>query len=88
MTDGDKAEIHTRLTQLEAGQTNLEMEIRANTRLTNGMQQDVSEVLDILGTAKSGFKVLGVMGQVIKWSASIVAAVAAVWAALHNGGFK
>lgn len=88
MTEQDKADFHARLTQLEVGQTNLEMEIKTNTRLTNGLQEDVSEVLDILGTAKSGFKVLGVLGNVIKWTASLVAAVGAVWAAFHNGGPK
>lgn len=88
MTDEDKAEMHARLTQLEVGQTNLEQAITANTRLTNGLQQDVGEVLDILGTAKSGFKVLGVLGNVIKWTASFIAAVLAVWAAFHNSGPK
>lgn len=78
MTESDKNEFHMRLTQVE-------MEMKANTLATSALQDDVSEVLDILGTAKSGFKVLGVLGNVIKWSASIVAAVGAVWAAFHNG---
>lgn len=81
MNEQDKNDFHMRLTQVE-------MEIRANTRLTNGLQQDVSEVLGILDTAKSGFKVLGVLGNVIKWTASIVAAVGAVWAAFHHSGPK
>lgn len=81
MTEQDKDEIHMRLTQLE-------MEVQANTRLTTGLQQDLSEVLSILDTAKSGFKVLGVMGNVLKWTASIIAAVGAVWAAFHGSGPK
>lgn len=81
MTESDKNEFHMRLTQVE-------MEMKANTLATSALQDDVSEVLDILGTARSGFKVLGVLGNVIKWSASIIAAVGAVWAAFHNGGPK
>lgn len=81
MNEAEKNDLHMRLTQVE-------MEIRANTRLTNGLQQDVSEVLDILATAKSGFRVLGVLGNVIKWTASLVAAIGAVWAAFHHGGPK
>lgn len=93
MNEQDKAAIHARLMQLEVGQTNLEVgqasmqtELAVNTRMTTGLQQDVAEVLDILDTAKSGFKVLGVMGTVIKWTASLLAAVGAVWAAFHGGG--
>lgn len=81
MTDPEMNDLHMRLTQVE-------MEIRTNTRLTNGLQQDLSEVLGILDTAKSGFKVLGVLGNVIKWTASLVAAVGAVWAAFHSSGPK
>jgi hypothetical protein len=88
MTEQDKADFHARLTQLEVGQSNLEMEMKTNTRLTNGLQEDVTKVVSILDTAEAGFKVLGVMGNVIKWTASIVAAVGAVWAAFHNGGPK
>ena len=81
MTEQDNNDLHMRLTQLE-------MEVQANTRLTTGLQQDLSEVLSILDAAKSGFKVLGVAGNVIKWTASIVAAVGAVWAAFHGSGPK
>jgi len=81
MSEQDNNDLHMRLTQLE-------MEVQANTRLTTGLQQDLSEVLSILDTAKSGFKVLGVMGNVLKWTASIIAAVGAVWAAFHGSGPK
>lgn len=82
MTEQERAEIHDRLTQLES-------EMKTNTALTSGLQTDVSELLDILTTAKSGLRVLGVLGAVIKWTAGIITAAAAIWAALHqNGGFK
>lgn len=90
MTEEEIGAIHHRLNQLEVGQTNLEVEIKANTRLTNGLQEGVTEVLDILGTAKAGLKALGILGNVLKWSASFVAACAALWAAIHQigGGIK
>jgi hypothetical protein len=78
-------EIHARLTQLETGQTNLEMAITANTRLTTGVQQDMTELLDILSAVKSGLRVLGVLGGVIKWSAGVITAIGAVWALYHGG---
>jgi hypothetical protein len=58
-------------------------------RLTR-LEDSVTEVLDILGTAKAGFRVLGILGNVLKWTASLVAACAALWAAIHQigGGFK
>jgi hypothetical protein len=79
MTDNERAEIHDRLAQLET-------EVKANTELTTGLKADVSELLDILSAGKSGLRVLGVLGAVLKWTAGIVTAVAAIWAALHQGG--
>lgn len=81
MTEQDKNEIHMRLTQLE-------MEMRANTRMTTGLQDDVTTLLDILGAVKSGLRVLGILGGVIKWTAGIVTAAGALWAAFHQSGPK
>jgi len=81
MTEQDKNEIHMRLTQLE-------MEMKANTRMTTGLQDDVTTLLDILGAVKSGLRVLGVLGGVVRWTAGIATAVGALWAAFHQSGPK
>lgn len=72
MTEQDKNEFHMRLVQLE-------MEMKANTRITAGLQEDMTVLLDILGTAKSGLKVLGGLGNLLKWAAGIVTAGGVLW---------
>jgi len=81
MTEQDKNDIHMRLTQME-------MEMKANTLITAQLQEDMTVLLDILGAVKSGLRVLGVLGGVIKWTAGIVTAVGALWAAFHQSAPK
>lgn len=46
--------------------------------------EDVSEVLEILQSARGFFKVAGGIGLVVKWLAGMAAALAALWAFWHN----
>lgn len=79
MTDQEREAIHERLARLEA-------EMKANTEVTTELKQGMGEVLDILNLGKSGMRVLGMMGSVARWTAGILTAAAAIWAALHNAG--
>lgn len=44
-----------------------------------------AELLDIMRMAKSGFRMIGALGALIKWGAAILAPVLAAWFAWKNG---
>ena len=46
------------------------------------------EVLDILLLAKSFIRIMGIVGNIVKWAAAIAAPVIAVWLTLSVGGRK
>ena len=52
----------------------VEKELETNTKATN-------EVLEIVRMGKSFFRVLGVVGQVIKWAVAVGASALALWSA-------
>jgi hypothetical protein len=52
----------------------VERELEQNTAATN-------EVLEIVRMGKSFFRVLGVVGQVIKWAVAVGASALALWSA-------
>ena len=63
--------------------------LKANTELIGAVAKQIQEVLDIMSTAKAGFRALGWLGAGVRWVGSVVAACAAVWAfyqMLRNGG--
>lgn len=68
MTEQELTDFNARLMQLEVGQTNMQMELRANTRLTNGLQEDMTEVLgrtdNIIGLQESVGEVLTIVGTI------------------------
>ena len=45
----------------------------------DGIRQDTSDVREILQSARGFFKVLGVIGHIVKWLAAVGAAVVALW---------
>lgn len=44
------------------------------------------EMKDAFDLAKTGLRVVGVLGTLAKWLATIAGALAAIWAALHGTG--
>lgn len=58
----------------------IERDMKSNTDLTGALKSDTQEVLDILTAVKGGLKVLGGLGTVLKWVATVGGAAAAVWA--------
>ena len=52
----------------------------------DGNSADTKEVLDILHAGKGFFKVVGWIGNVVKWAAAIGAPLVAFWFALKHGG--
>lgn len=66
----------------------LEAAMRANTAMTAGNEALLKEVLDIMTTAKAGFRALGWLGAVVRWVGGLAAAGAALWAlyqSIRNG---
>jgi hypothetical protein len=58
----------------------MEVEMQENTVMTTDLKKDTSEVLEILAAVKGGLKVLGGLGQIIKWAGMVAAGVAAILA--------
>jgi hypothetical protein len=69
--------VNLRLRVGEDRMNNMESLIKQNTILTQ-------EVRDILELGKSFFKILNLLGKLIKWVGGIAAAVGAVYAAWNN----
>lgn len=57
---------------------NIETDLAANTAATN-------EVLEIVRMGKSFFKVAGLIGKGIKWTAGMVAAIGSMWYVFTHG---
>lgn len=80
----DDQEAHARLTALEEKFTKLENDVADNTRITQSISQSTDELLELLKTAKGGFRVAYWLGNFIKWTAGIIVALLAVWAAARE----
>lgn len=42
-------------------------------------ESDTLEMLDMFRSARGGFKVLGVIGQIFKWAVAVAASITALW---------
>lgn len=73
-------ENETRMANMESSISDLRGQITANTLMTAESKGELREVLDILHAVKGGLKVLGAIGNGIKW----VAAVAGAWVVLSS----
>ena len=80
----DDQEAHSRLTALEEKFTKLESDVAVNTRITRSISESTDELLELLKTAKGGFRVAYWIGNFIKWTAGIIVACLAVWAAARE----
>ncbi len=77
-------EVPSRLGELRDRVGRLEHGLAENTAATKRIESDTSEMLELFKLSKSGFKVLGHIGSVLKWAAGIAAAVATAWVALKG----
>lgn len=73
LQDGDD-----RMSRIELNQQRLEKKLDENTVATG-------EVLAILNAAKSFFRFTEITGNLIKWTAGVLAPVIALWYAIRNG---
>lgn len=73
--------IEERLTRGDARMGTIETELAANTAATQ-------EVLEIVSMGKGFFKVLGHIGNAVKWTLGIATAVGAAWATWKHGGIS
>lgn len=67
----------------------LEDAMRRNTAMTASNTALIQEVLDIMSTAKAGFRALGWLGTGMRWLGGVAAACAALWAlyqSIRHGG--
>lgn len=62
-----------RFMEIELRLNNLERKVDENIMMTSG-------VFEIVDTGKSFFKVLGLIGNVVKWAGGVAVAVGAIWA--------
>ena len=51
------------------------------------IEKKLDEVYEIIATAKSFFKVLGVIGKAVKWLIMMCGAIGAAWAAFTHRGY-
>ncbi len=65
--------------------SNVEKALITNTAMTESVGKDTSELLDLFRAAKGGFKVMGWLGEGLKWVGIVAAALASIWAATHSG---
>lgn len=79
------AELSDRMDRLEEKMTGFEQQIAENTAITQDIKTDTGEFLEVFQSMKSGFKVLGWIGDGAKWIASIGAAVIGLYYAIKMG---
>lgn len=67
--------------EIELRLNNLERKVDENIMMTSG-------VFEIVDTGKSFFKVLGLIGNIVKWAGGVAVAIGTIWAVFagKNGG--
>lgn len=73
--------LHNRVSSIEDA-------LKSNTKLTQAMVEDTRELLELFRAAKGGLKVVGWLGEGLKWAGIIAAALTSIWLALHQGPGK
>jgi hypothetical protein len=54
--------------------------------LNDDEMKKMREMIESWDSAQVGIQAFKILGDLIKWLAAVLAAVAILWAALHNGG--
>ena len=62
----------------------LEINLAANTAMTERLTDDTQELLDLFKSVRGGFRVMGWLGGFAKWVAAIAASFAAIYAFVQN----
>ena len=73
--------------QLDAGRQrmkSIEDEVSANTKMTSESHEMLSGITELLAAGKAGLKVLGWLGEAVKWIVKFVAPFVALWAMFHG----
>lgn len=78
------ADLEKQLSSMQGRITAVESSLAANTLITRNIQDDTIELLDIIRSVKGGFKVMGWMGVLAKWVASLLAVFGAIYAFVQN----
>lgn len=73
-----------KLEQAEQRMQRVETDLAGNTDTTNRVAHDTREVLEHLATAKSGLKLLGYVGVVVKWASLVATGLVALYVAMHT----
>lgn len=81
----ERAASSTELHALHRRVTSVEDALASNTKLTQSVGDDTRELLELFIAAKGGFKVMGWLGEGLKWLGIVATALAAIWAATHSG---
>ena len=76
--------LESRVTNVEKGVEKVEKGVAENTKLTTGIAEGTTELLDLFKSVKGGFKVMGWLGHFAKWIAGIAAAIAAIYAYVQS----
>lgn len=79
LEDGDKRMERIEKNQEEAKTKREELAAKLDSNISN-----VDEVLDIIRAGKGFFKVIGALGNFIKWAAAVAAPVIALWFTLRG----
>lgn len=80
----ERAASSTELHALGNRVTSVEEALKTNTDLTEAVSKDTNELLDLFRAAKGGFKVMGWLGEGLKWVGIVVAALTSIWVAFHS----
>lgn len=78
-TDDDIGSIKRRLDDGAARMDGLEKAVKKNTEITEGNGALLTELRDILTSAKAGLRLLGWIGVAAAWVAGLTGAVLAAW---------
>lgn len=78
------ADIEKQLASMHVRINAVESSIAANTLITRNISSDTGELLDIINSVKGGFKVMGWVGVLAKWAASLLAVFGAIYAFVQN----
>lgn len=81
----ERAASSTELHALGERVTSVEDALKSNTKLTQAVGDDTRELLDLFRAAKGGFKVMGWLGEGLKWLGIVAAALTSIWVAFHSG---
>lgn len=78
IVESGMGELRDRVGRLEKG-------LADNTAATARVEENTAEMIDLFRSAKGGFKVLGYIGQIVKWALAVGASAAAIWFTIKGG---